>query len=37
VFDQLDAIYFKLAVAAGNMTQPQVAQWIRQRLVTSLP
>ena len=37
VFDQLDAIYFMLAVAAGNMTQPHIAQWIRQRLALSLP
>ena len=37
VFDQLDAIYFMLAVAAGNMTQPHIAQWIRQRLAPSLP
>jgi death-on-curing protein len=33
VFDQLGVIHFMLAIAAGNMTQPQVAQWIRQRLV----
>jgi death-on-curing protein len=32
VFDQRDAIHFMLAVAAGNMTQAQIAHWIRQRL-----
>ena len=37
VFDQKSAIYFMLAVAAGNMTQPHIAQWIRQRLALSLP
>ena len=33
VFKEIDAINFMLAVAAGNMTEPQVADWIRQRLV----
>jgi hypothetical protein len=36
VFDPLDAIHFMLAVAAGNMTQAQTAQWIRQRLAPEL-
>ncbi len=36
-FDQLNAIYFMRAVAAGNMTQLHIAQWIRQRLAQSLP
>lgn len=33
VFDQVDAINFMLAVAAGDMPEQQVADWIRQRLV----
>lgn len=32
VFDQVDAINFMLAVAAGDMPEQQVADWIRQRL-----
>ncbi len=32
-FSQVDAINFMLAVAAGKMTEQQVADWIRQRLV----
>ena len=32
VFDQVDAINFMMAVAAGTMSEPQAAQWIRQRL-----
>ncbi len=32
VFDQMDAINFMLKVAAGEMTEYQVADWIRQRL-----
>ena len=32
VFNQVDAINFMMAVAAGTMPQPQAAQWIRQRL-----
>lgn len=32
VFDQVDAINFMLAVAAGDMPEQQVAEWIRQRL-----
>ncbi|WP_300755606.1 type II toxin-antitoxin system death-on-curing family toxin [Janthinobacterium sp.] len=35
VFRQSDAIHFMLAVAAGNMTELQAADWIRQRLVTT--
>jgi len=34
-FRQNDAIHFMLAVAAGNMTELQAADWIRQRLVTT--
>ena len=33
VFKEVDAINFMLAVAAGNMTESQAADWIRQRLV----
>jgi len=33
VFDQVDAINFMLTVAAGDMPEQQVADWIRQRLV----
>ena len=33
-FSEPDAINFMLAVAAGNMTELQAADWIRQRLVT---
>lgn len=32
VFDQVEAINFMMAVAAGTMPEPQAAQWIRQRL-----
>ena len=32
VFDQVEAINFMMAVAAGTMSEPQAAQWIRQRL-----
>jgi death-on-curing protein len=32
-FSEIDAINFMLAVAAGNMTALQAADWIRQRLV----
>lgn len=32
VFDQVDAINFMLAVAAGDMPEQHVADWIRQRL-----
>ncbi len=32
VFNQVDAINFMMAVAAGTMSEPQAAQWIRQRL-----
>ncbi|WP_281249336.1 hypothetical protein [Rugamonas rubra] len=32
---QFDAINFMLAIAAGNMTELQAADWIRQRLVTA--
>jgi death-on-curing protein len=32
VFDQVDAINFMMAVAAGTMPEQQAAQWIRQRL-----
>jgi len=32
VFDQVDAINFMLAVAAGDIPEQQVADWIRQRL-----
>lgn len=34
VFSQIDAINFMLAVAAGNMSEQQTADWIRQRLVS---
>ena len=32
VFDQMDAINFMLKVTAGDLTENQVADWIRQRL-----
>ena len=32
-FDQVDAINFMLAVAAGDMTEVEIAEWIRQHLV----
>jgi len=32
VFDQVDAINFMMAVAAGTLSEPLAAQWIRQRL-----
>lgn len=32
-FSHVDAINFMLDVASGNMAEPQVAEWIRQRLV----
>ncbi len=32
-FNALDAINFMLAIAAGKMTELQVADWIRRRLV----
>ncbi|QNB07454.1 type II toxin-antitoxin system death-on-curing family toxin [Herbaspirillum frisingense] len=32
VFNQVDAINFMLSVAGGDMSEPQVADWIRQRL-----
>ena len=32
VFTEIDAINFMLAVAAGSMTELQVANWIRQHL-----
>lgn len=32
VFDQVEAINFMLTVAAGDMPEQQVADWIRQRL-----
>lgn len=32
VFDQVEAINFMMAVAAGTMSEPLAAQWIRQRL-----
>ncbi|MBB3118109.1 type II toxin-antitoxin system death-on-curing family toxin [Pseudoduganella violacea] len=32
-FSEVDAINFMLAAAAGKMTEQQVADWIRQRLV----
>lgn len=35
VFSEIDAINFMLAVAAGNLTEPQAADWIRQRLITT--
>lgn len=35
VFSEVDAINFMLAVAAGNMTKLQTADWIRQRLVSA--
>lgn len=31
-FKEVDAINFMLAVAAGNMTEQQASNWIRQRL-----
>ena len=34
-FSEVDAINFMLADAAGNMTELQTAEWIRQRLVTT--
>lgn len=34
IFNEIDAINFMLAVAAGQLTEPQVADWIRQRLVS---
>ncbi|GAA4033372.1 type II toxin-antitoxin system death-on-curing family toxin [Actimicrobium antarcticum] len=33
VFKEVDAINFMFAVAAGDMTERQVAGWIRQRLI----
>jgi death-on-curing protein len=35
IFNNVDAINFMLEVAAGNMTEVQVASWIRQRLGTA--
>ncbi|MGK5049662.1 type II toxin-antitoxin system death-on-curing family toxin [Janthinobacterium sp. GB4P2] len=35
VFIEVDAINFMLVAAAGNMTELQAADWIRQRLVTA--
>ena len=32
VFDQMDAINFMLKVTSGDLTENQVADWIRQRL-----
>lgn len=32
-FKEVDAINFMQAVAAGTMTEEQVAEWLRQRLV----
>ena len=32
LFNQVDAIIFMMAAAAGAMPEPQAAQWIRQRL-----
>jgi death-on-curing protein len=32
VFDQVDAINFMMAVAAGTLSERLAAQWIRQRL-----
>ena len=32
VFNEVDAINFMRTVAAGNMTEPQVADWLRQHL-----
>lgn len=34
-FSEFDAINFMLDIAAGNMTELQAADWIRQRLVTA--
>lgn len=34
VFNDIDAIHFMLNVAAGNITEPHVADWIRQRIVS---
>jgi death on curing protein len=34
-FSEVDAINFMLAIAAGNMTERQAADWIRRRLVTA--
>ena len=33
VFTELDAIHFMVAVAAGDVSDPPAADWIRQRLV----
>lgn len=33
-FKEIDAINFMQAVAAGMMTEQQVAEWLRQRLVS---
>ena len=33
-FNPVDAINFMLAVAAGDMTEQQVAEWIRHRLAS---
>lgn len=33
VFNEIDAVNFMLAIADGNMTEPQVADWVRQRLI----
>ena len=32
VFNQADAIHFMMAVASGTLSEPQAAQWIRERL-----
>ncbi len=32
-FNEIDAIHFMLDVAAAKVTEPQAADWIRQRLV----
>jgi hypothetical protein len=34
--NEVDVINFKLAVAAGNMTELQTADWIRLHLVTAI-
>jgi len=34
-FSEFEAINFMLAIAAGNMTELQAADWIRQRLITA--
>ena len=34
-FSDFEAINFMLAIAAGNMTELQAADWIRQRLITA--